>query len=235
MNQNEKNKIPFRILVMITAPKLAKKAEKLFAASEIPVHYMLSGMGTASSEMLDILGLGTPDKSILITALPKSYADKMMRSMYKELRFGTPGSGIAFTLPIGAATNHVIRMIENLDSSDSKSSERKEESVMNDIKHVLIAAIVNHGFSEEVMNAARQAGAGGGTVVHGRSAGEENTMSVWGLGVQEEREVVLIVADTENKTKIMQEISSKCGIHSEAKGMVVSLPIDGVIGLGEIE
>lgn len=235
MNQHENKKIPFRILVMITAPKLAAKAEKLLNASEIPVHYVFNGMGTASSEMLDILGLGTPDKSILVTALPKNYADMVMRKMYKDLRFGTPGSGIAFTLPVSSATNHVIRMIEKLGSDSENTAERKEVSVMSDIKHVMIAAVVNHGFSEEVMNAAREAGAGGGTVLHSRSAGLENVMSVWGLGVQEERELVLIVADTESKLNIMQAISSKCGIHSEAKGMVVSLPIDGVIGLGEVE
>ena len=85
------------------------------------------------------------------------------------------------------------------------------------------------------MNAAREAGAGGGTVLHSRSGGKENMMSVWGLGVQEERELVLIVADNENKAQIMQEISSKCGVNSEAKGLVISLPIDGVVGLGEIE
>lgn len=233
MEQNEKKKSAFRILVTITAPKLAKKAEKLLTASEVPVHYVLNGMGTAPSEMLDILGLGTPDKSIIITALPKSFSDDMMRKMYRELRFGTPGSGIAFTLPIGASTNHVVRMIEDLDCTENKA-ERKEESSMKDVKYVMIAAIVNHGFSEEVMEAARNAGAGGGTVVHGRSSGAKNMLSAWGLGVQEEREVVLIIAKVDEKTEIMQEISSKCGINSEAKGLIVSLPIDGVIGLGEV-
>jgi len=234
MTQNEKNKAAFRILVTITTPKLAKKAEKLLASSEVPVHYVIRGMGTAPSEMLDILGVGTPDKSIIITVLPKSFADNTMRKMYRELRFGTPGSGIAFTIPIGASTIHLVRMIENFDCEENKSPERKEKSAMKDVKHVMIAAVVNHGFSEEVMEAARNAGAGGGTVIHGRNAGNKNILTAWGIGAQEEREVVLIIAGVDEKTNIMQEISSKCGVNSDAKGLIVSFPIDGVIGLGEV-
>lgn len=102
---------------------------------------------------------------------------------------------------------------------------------MEEAKNVLIAAIVNQGYSEAVMDAARANGAGGGTVLHSRSVSNEQIMSFWGLGVQEEKEIVLIVSENENKLKIMQSISEKCGVRSEAKGIIVSIPIDNVIGL----
>ena len=82
MSQNENKKTSLRVLIMITAPKLLKKAEKLISTSDVLLHYVLNGIGTASNEMLDILGLGTPDKSIVIMALSKPDADKMMRRMY---------------------------------------------------------------------------------------------------------------------------------------------------------
>lgn len=63
------------------------------------------------------------------------------------------------------------------------------------------------------------------------SIGSEEATGYWGLGVQEEKEIVLILADAESKAGIMRAIGEHCGMHSEAKGLVTSLPIDSVMGL----
>ena len=102
---------------------------------------------------------------------------------------------------------------------------------MSESTYVLIAAIVNRGFGGEVMDAARAAGARGGTLMHSRSIGSEEATNVWGLGVHEEKELVLILADHEMKVGIMRAISERCGMHSEAEGLVLSLPIDSVMGI----
>ena len=102
---------------------------------------------------------------------------------------------------------------------------------MSNNNYVLITAIVNRGFSSEVMDAARAAGAGGGTVIHSRSISSEEATNFWGMSAQEERELVLILAKHEDKVKIMSAISEGCGMHSDAKGLVMSLPIDSVMGL----
>ena len=101
---------------------------------------------------------------------------------------------------------------------------------MEDMKYALIAAVVNLGYSENVMEAARGAGAGGGTVIPGRRTGSEEAIRFWSMNIQEEKEMVFIITEKENKLKIMQAISAKCGLHSEADGLVLSLPIDTVIG-----
>ena len=49
--------------------------------------------------------------------------------------------------------------------------------------------------------------------------------------MQEEREVVIILATKEDKLAIMQEIGRKCGMQSKAQGVVMSLPVDGIVGL----
>jgi nitrogen regulatory protein PII len=113
----------------------------------------------------------------------------------------------------------------------SASAERKEETAVTERKYALITAIVNQGYSEEVMNAARGAGARGGTVLHSRRIADEASLSAMGLEIQEEREMILIVAQEEEKVAIMQAIGSQCGIQSPAQGVVLSLPIDNAIGL----
>ncbi|MGN0305081.1 MAG: hypothetical protein ACI4D2_02885 [Lachnospiraceae bacterium] len=227
--------VQFRVFFLITSPKLADKAIKLFHTGSIPVQYQINGVGTASSEMMDILGLGSPDKSIIITALPRIFADKMLKKVKKELKLGTINSGIAFTMPLSGVNNLLFRMLEKFNGEGTEELKKKEVGVVGDIKHSLIAAVVNQGYSEAVMDAAREAGAGGGTVIHSRRLGDTEAMSFWGLSIQEEKEIVFIVADKEHKLKIMQAIGEKCGVHSEAKGLVVSLPIDSVIGIEDEE
>ena len=102
---------------------------------------------------------------------------------------------------------------------------------MTENNYTLIAAFVDRGFSGDVMEAAKAAGAGGGTVLHGRSIGSEDATGFWGQSVQEEKDIVLILAPHKSKVAIMRAISEKCGMHSKAKGTVVSLPIDEVMGI----
>ncbi len=227
-------KYSLRVLMLIATPKLADKAAKLFQKVDAPLLHRLHAVGTASSEMMDILGLGSIDKGLLVSILPKGKADEMLGQFHTTLRLGLPGSGIAFTLPLSGANALVFRMLDPLAAREQTTG--KEENNMEDHKHMLIAAVVNQGYSEKVMDAARAAGAGGGSVLHSRHIidGEsEAAVSFWGLNVQEEKEIILIISNTENKLAIMKAVGEACGMRTEAQGIVVSLPIDSAIGLGE--
>lgn len=232
MNPKEKS-FSLRILILITNSKLADKATEMFNDGSIPMHYKLSAMGTASSDMMDILGLGTIDKNILLSIMPKHFADEMLRKMRNALSIGMPNTGIAFTIPLSGANSLIMRMLAQIAGEDSKLEERKGEISMSEMNYVMIASIVNQGYSEEVMNAAKKAGASGGSVLHSRRIGNEKAMAFWGLSIQEEKEIVLIAADAEKKLDIMRAIGEACGMRSEAKGIVVSVPIDMAIGLND--
>ena len=75
------------------------------------------------------------------------------------------------------------------------------------------------------------AGAAGGTVLHSRRVGAEEALSQWGFSLQEEKEAVMILTRAESKLAIMQAICDSCGLQSEAQGIVLSLPVDRVVGL----
>ncbi len=228
----EGKQIHLRMFFLITSPKLTNKAIKLFHIESIPLQYQINGIGTASSEMMDILGLGTPDRSILITMLPKHFADLMMKKVKKELKLGMVNSGIAFTVPLTGVNSQLYKLMEQMEQEDTQSSVKKEEIKMSEMKNALIITVVNQGYSEAVMDAARKAGARGGTVVHSRRLGDDpEVLGFWGFSIQEEKEMVFIVASKAHKLDIMKAIGEKCGLHSEAKGLVSSLPIDSVIGI----
>lgn len=222
----------YRILVMIAAPKFADKATDLFVENKVPLHYTINdAKGTAPSEMLDILGVGNPDKHMLLSLLPTPSANIMLKNIYRKLTFGVPGSGIAFTIPIDSASGVMVQLLKDLEGGDYSNLERKDDDSMYEYKHALILAAVNNGYSEELMNVARTYGARGGTVIHSRAIGDEKAVSFWGVTLHEEKEIVMIITDQRSKLRIMKAISENCGMESDAKGIVFSLPIDKVMGL----
>ena len=81
------------------------------------------------------------------------------------------------------------------------------------------------------MEVVRAQGVKGGTVIRSRRIGNKEATSFWGLSVQDEKEIVLILVESSNKVDLMKCIGEKCGMHSEAQGIVLSLPIDSVVGI----
>ena len=230
---NDINATSYRMLALITTGKLAQTASSLFRRAAIPIAYQCSAVGTASSEILNALGLGSTPKSVLIGMMPTPIARDMLVRLRKGLKLYAPGNGIAFTVALTGANNHTLRMLNTLLGDDAAPGARRNSMSESEITYALVAAVVNRGFSEEVMVAAKSAGARGGTVISSRRVTDEQAVQNWGLSFQEEKDVVLILAPAERKTAMMQAIAKRCGIASEAKGIVFSMPIDSVEGLGE--
>lgn len=225
----EKKAVPaFRLLCLIADPKAAEKAKKLFQEGNIPLQYQFHGYGSASSEIMDLLGLGNIDKIILVSMMPRPMAEILLKKLSWELNLRAVSSGIAFTVPLSGGNARLLKMLENIPSPILE-----EERKMADAKYALIAAVADRGYSEEVMTAARAAGAAGGTVIPSRRIVNEDTMKFWGLSIHQEKEIILILTDSGKKMDIMRAVSEKCGLGSEAKGIILSLPVDSVVGLAE--
>lgn len=224
-------KTAFRILFLIATPKLTKKALDLYKQADVPMQYTFHAQGTASSEVMDMLGLDGVDKVVSMCMMPKDFADEMITKLRKKLHLGMPNTGIAFSVIMSGGSGHLVMLMENLQPEINRALLKGEDSEMKEKEYYMIMAVVNQGYSGEVMDAARPVGASGGTVFHSRQLGSEEAMKFWKISVQQEREVVIILARNEDKLAIMQAIGQKCGMQSEAQGFVLSLPVDEVAGL----
>lgn len=98
----------------------------------------------------------------------------------------------------------------------------------------LIIAIVNNGYADTVMDAARPAGARGGTVVHARGAGIKEAEKFFGITIQPEKEMVLILTRHDQKRAIMEAICKEVGLTTDAHGIVFSLPAEDVMGVARM-
>lgn len=227
---SHEKKPSFRILFLIASQKLAKQAEKMFENGAIHTYHRMTAKGTLTSEKMDILGFGDIDKTVLSTMMPTPMAETMLHKFKQDLRLGAPNTGIAFTIPLSGANSLTLRVLQQIDEEKRTQLERMEES-MEKTKYVMIVAMINQGYSDAVMEAASSVGSKGGTILRARCVRNEQAMNFWGFSLQPERELVLIAADMESKLKIMKAISETCGIHSEAQGLVISIPIDSIAGL----
>ena len=99
----------------------------------------------------------------------------------------------------------------------------------------IIPVINSEGYTDAVMNAARAAGARGGTVIHGKGTGAENAQKFYNISIADEKEIVMIVASAEIKSEIMRSILEKAGPGSDAGALVFSIPVSEAAGFGFIE
>ena len=98
-------------------------------------------------------------------------------------------------------------------------------------KHEVIFCIVNSGFSDAVMDTAKEYGARGGTVIHGRGTANSEAEKLYQITVQPEKEIVMILIPTELKDTILHALYRSVGLNSPGQGIAFSMPVESVVGL----
>lgn len=101
---------------------------------------------------------------------------------------------------------------------------------MNEYDKALIIVISNQGFVDEIMETAKENGAKGGTVLHGKSTVTEEAIKFFGIKVQPEKSIILIVTKQSEKAEIMKAITAKHGVQTDARALCFSLPVSDAVG-----
>ena len=223
-----KQKDPIKLMVTIVHHGKGDSVAKQFGKDHVGTHYVCHGFGTASSEVMDYLGIGEPEKDIVFSLVPLSQAKRIMEDVREGMSLHLPGRGITFILPLTA----VSKIIERTLHSNVTEEEREEEVRMeNQGKFSMIMVMINRGYTDTVMEAAKAAGARGGTVVHAREVNAEGAEEFLGVKLDAEREFVMLLVRQKDKTAIMSAIGKVAGIHSKARGILFSLPVEDFDGI----
>lgn len=196
---------------------------------ELPINVVLRGRGTAVRSMLDLLGLESNEKRVVLSVADNEKLKQFIKEQKKKMFIGVPGHGIVVSVPIKSIGGKKTMEMLN---ADVQSIGNKPEF---NPAYELIVAIANEGRMDMVMNAARSAGATGGTVIHGKGEGGKNEEKFYNVSIASEKEVIFIVAKKEQKTSIMRSILEKAGPNTEAQAIVFSLPTSEVAGFGLFE
>ena len=158
------------------------------------------GRGTASNGVLQLLGLGDTSKDIVYIIIKENLKaavyDAIIKASEKKAHFG-----VMFTLntPDFIRAGHL----------DEKSDESEgDETMKNENNYQMINIIVNKGYAEDAMAAARKAGAGGGTIIGARGTAKEGDAAFFGMKIVPEKEMLMILVPAEKKDDIVAAITA---------------------------
>lgn len=226
-----------RLVFFIIDWARTRAVSQVFEQEHIRFHFVTKGKGTASSEILDLLGIGSSEKAVVLCIERKSMVPNLVKGVRKRLGRKSTGAGIAFTIPLSSISNPAFQVFKesiqkNFALFPVKGADRVEEEAMvrAPITNDLIISIIDQGYSDEFMSAAREAGARGGTIINARGFIHQG-LKFFGVSVQEEREIILMVTSREKKNDIMQAVSKDYGITSKAGGLIFSCPVDSIMNL----
>ena len=97
--------------------------------------------------------------------------------------------------------------------------------------HEVIFCVVNAGFSDSVMDAAKEFGARGGTVIRARGTANAEAEKLFGIAIQPEKEIVMILVDSKIKNDILHALYREVGLNTPGQGIAFSMPVDDVVGI----
>lgn len=210
-----------------------QKTAAAFREMQADLLLVIQGRGTASSALMDCLGLDEPEKDIVVGLTAGYRAASLLEALGEKLSICRPGHGIAFTLPLSGISLAVSRQIKSRsqEGSGPKAHLKEDIPMTEPVKYELVAAVINTDLSDPVMDAARRAGCGGGTLVKARDVGGDCARRIFGMTVAPEKEILFILLPEERKLAVLHAICDTIFKETGEHGAAFSLPVDAVAGL----
>lgn len=211
-------------LIAVVDREQEQKLEGVFRSAGTAVGYSQPAHGTAGRAILARYGLNQTEKRIVATIAGAAQQRHIFQLARKLLYMDIPGNGILAAVPIKAVAGR--QTLAYLTDSEITGG-----TPTMDFEYELIVVVLNAGFADLAMDAAREAGAGGGTVLHAKGTGSERGKQFFSVRFADEKDMLYIVAHKSEKAAVMKAIAEKAGPGTEARGICFSLPISSVMGL----
>ena len=221
------------LLCVIVKRDQDEHLHSFFRAHQIDAVTSLLCQGTATKKLLNLLGLEETEKCFTFVMTARPRAKKLLSALISDLGLDMPGQGIAFILPVGSIGG-ASSLRHFTEGQNIILGEVTEMPNQNPLLYELIIALVQRGCSEMVMDAARKAGAMGGTVLHAKGTNPAGENSFFGMSIADEREMLMILSAANQKSTIMRTIMEDAGVNSPAHTIMFTLPVESVAGLRSV-
>jgi nitrogen regulatory protein PII len=198
-----------------------------FDKNNLPIGFVSLGYGTAKDDILDMLGLVRSEKAVGMTVVTGESWKESKQYLRKKMYIDVPDTGISFIIPMSSIGGK--RELAFLTAG--QNYRKGEESVMKDTTMELLVVVSNQGHNDLVMDAARGAGAYGGTVIHARGTGMNQAELFFGVSLASEKDLTFIVTKKNQRNAIMSAIMKEAGMDTPAQSIVFSLPVTDAVGL----
>ncbi len=203
----------------------------LAICEELRMPFVLTNLasGTATSEHLSLYDLQAREKEVIATIAGSDDMRAFMKLSKQKMFVDIPGNGIVLAVPIKSVGGK--KTLAYLTGGRETEGGKPKMEFENE----LIVVILNEGYSDTVMDAARSAGAAGGTVFHAKGTGRSKAEKFLGVSLAEEKDVIYIVSSEKKKSDIMSAINKNAGVSTDACAICFSLPVSEVVGLRKFD
>lgn len=191
---------------------------------------VLLGRGTAESRILRLFCLGDTEKDLVLTLAPEEEMPAIIEAVRNEPRMRKKAPGIGFVIHVSGMLRHVLAASDGAATQSCDTA--KGESMSAQASHKLICVIVNAGYADDVMNAARAAGATGGTVINARGTGREEDVKFFGITIVPEKELLMILAEKAATPAILEAIRQTPCLNEPGIGIAFCTEVENFFSLG---
>lgn len=216
----ENQSFTYELIYVVVSYGMGSKVMKRAKKYGIRGGTILPGKGTVQNPILNFFSLYDERKEVVILGTDVATAGYALEKLNEDFRFEKPNKGIVFTTLMSAIIG-------------SKHQEEGNEGVGKDEKRMyqLITTIVNRGKAEDVIDAAKLAGSRGGTIINARGSGVHETMKLFNMDIEPEKEMVLVISKEDVADAIIQSIRQKLEIDKPGNGVIFIQPVNRAYGI----
>ncbi|MDR3177059.1 MAG: P-II family nitrogen regulator [Desulfovibrio sp.] len=218
--------VPGKLLISILNRKWAEEYIAITKTAGARGGTIAYGRTTGGNSFLQILSLADVDQEIVFTLIEGSAQDIVRKIVEKTALNPKKFRGFALLLPVS-------HMFVHTRSQDPRTTTDKGGAPMES-GTTLITLIVNAGFADDVMAAARRAGATGGTILNARGTGTAEDVKFFGITLVPEKEMLLIVAAKDKVDPILQAVNATPRLCEPGGGIAFAMDVERFIVLGNV-
>lgn len=178
------------------------------------------GRGTAANTFLQILGFGDSAKELIYVVTPGDQVSVLKEAMIQASMVKKQPFGVLFSVPV----SNFLKTGENL---------KGEFEMSEDMTHKLLTVIVNKGYADDAMDAARKAGATGGTILSARGTAKPGDEKFFGMEIVPEKDMIFIVAENSKADSIVEAIKNLPCLANPGSGVAFACPAHNFTILGK--
>ena len=213
----------FSLIISIVPHDKGEKLTKAAVQAGSGGGSVMMGRGLAKSNLNAILGTGETTKDLIFMVVESEKKSKIIDAILESAKNEKSNFGELFTLTVDS----LLKAGSNSEGENMGENENKE------ISRDMITVIVNKGYADDVMFAARKAGATGGTVINARGTAREDDEKFFGVHIVPEKDMLVIVVDHEKKDAVLNAIKEVKCLKEPGMGIAFSSPVEDFELLGK--
>ncbi len=233
--KEEKTKVTERLYFLITVVNSGQASAivKNLTDQGVSAAYVCHGNGTASSDLYNVFGLSNQEKQVIFAPIRYSSYPEIKEALEQRYEASKYAKGVSMLLAVEALIGKAAYKF--LANQRDGNEAPKEVPPMEEIKakenYEAIFAIVNNGYADLVMEAAKGAGARGGTVLNAHGTGNKEMEKFFGIVITPEKQIVMILVPKTIKDSVLTAIYNMAGLATKGQGIAFAVSASDVIGL----